>query len=100
MPADTVMLTAKSRPNPRCTICGIMAPPIAETSAIAEPDTPPKNSEASTLICPSPPRMWPTSPEASAISRSEIPPRIIISPAKMNSGMAISVLTLIPAASC
>ena len=39
-------------------------------------------------------------PEARAINRSEIPPRAIISPAKMNSGIAMSVLTLIPAVSC
>ncbi len=77
-----------------------MAPPIAETSAIAEPDTPPKNSDASTLIWPRPPRMCPTRLAASAISLSEMPPRIIISPAKMKSGIAMSVLTLIPAASC
>jgi hypothetical protein len=75
-------------------------PPIAETSAMAEPDTPPKNSDDSTLICPSPPRSRPTSDDANAISRSEIPPRIIISPAKMNSGIAMSVVMLAPAAVC
>ncbi len=48
--------TAKSRSKPRLTICGIIVPPIAETSAIAEPDTPPKNSDASTFTWPRPPR--------------------------------------------
>src|SRR5579862_9234323 len=97
---DTVTLTAKSRSNPRFTIWGIMAPPIADTSAIADPDTPPKNKEDRTLIWPRPPRRCPTSDDASAINRSEIPPRIIISPAKMNSGIAINVVRLAPAASC
>ncbi len=32
----------------------IIVPPIAETSATAEPDTPPKNSDDSTLIWPKP----------------------------------------------
>ena len=89
--AVMVTLTAKSRSNPRLTICGIIAPPTAETSAIAEPETPPKNSDDSTLTWPSPPRRCPTSEEASEINRSEMPPRIMISPAKMKSGIAISV---------
>ena len=93
-------LTAKSRSKPRLTICGIIVPPMAETSAIAEPDTPPKNSEDSTLTWPRPPRRCPTSDEAKAIRRSEMPPRIISSPAKMNSGIAISEAALAPAAVC
>ncbi len=67
---------------------------------MAEPDTPPKNSEASTLICARPPRALPTSAAAKAISRSEMPPRIISSPAKTNSGIAISEVELAPAAVC
>src|SRR5215471_17682290 len=90
-------LTAKSRSNPRCTICGIMVPPIADTSASADPDTPPNKSEANTLTCPSPPRKCPTSDEANAMSRSEIPPRIMSSPAKMNNGMATNDAVLAPA---
>ncbi len=54
--AEIDTLTAKSRSKPRFTICGIIVPPIAETSAIAEPDTPPKNSDDSTLTWPRPPR--------------------------------------------
>ena len=61
MAAEIETFTAKSRSYFRCTICGIIVPPIAETSAIAEPETPPKKSEASTFTWPKPPRRWPTS---------------------------------------
>jgi hypothetical protein len=44
--------------------------------------------------------MRPTSDEASEIRRSEMPPRIMISPAKMNSGMAISEAEPVPAEIC
>lgn len=44
--------------------------------------------------------MRPTSEEASAIRRSEMPPRIMISPAKMNSGIAISDAEPVPAEIC
>ncbi len=77
-----------------------MVPPTADTSAMAEPDTPPKNSEDSTLTWPRPPRMRPTSDEASAIRRSEMPPRSINSPAKMNNGIAISDAEPLPAEIC
>ena len=96
--AVMVTLTAKSRSKPRLTICGIIAPPIAETSAMAEPDTPPNSSEDTMLTWPRPPRRCPTSAEAKAIRRSEMPPRIISSPAKMNSGIAISEAEPAPAA--
>ncbi len=93
-------LTAKSRSYPRLTICGIIVPPMAETSAMAEPDTPPKNSDDSTLTWPRPPRRRPTSEAANEISRSEMPPRSISSPAKMNNGIAISDAAPAPAAVC
>lgn len=82
------------------TICGIIVPPTAETSAMAEPDTPPKNSEDRIETWPRPPRKRPTSDEARAIRRSEMPPRIMISPAKMNNGMAISEAEPVPAEIC
>ncbi len=44
--------------------------------------------------------MRPTSEDASAIRRSEMPPRIMISPAKMNNGMAISEAEPVPAEIC
>ena len=46
------------------------------------------------------PRRRPPSEEARAIRRSEMPPRIMISPAKMNSGMAISEAEPVPAEIC
>lgn len=67
---------------------------------MAEPDTPPKNSEDRIETWPRPPRRRPTSEEASAIRRSEMPPRSMISPAKMNSGMAISEAEPLPAETC
>jgi hypothetical protein len=64
---QTTPLTAISRSNPRLTICGIIAPPMAETSAIADPDTPPKNKKDRTLVWPNPPRRCPTREDASAM---------------------------------
>ena len=98
--AEIETLTAKSRLYPRFTICGIIVPPTADTSAMADPETPPKNSDDSTLIWPRPPRRCPTSEAASEISRSEMPPRIISSPAKMNSGIAISEAEPAPETVC
>ena len=73
---------------------------MAETSASAEPETPPNKVEASTLTWPKPPRKWPTSEEASEISLSEMPPRSMSSPAKMKSGIASSETLPKPDASC
>ena len=75
-------------------------PPTADTSAMAEPETPPKNSEDRIETWPRPPRRRPTNEDASEIRRSEMPPRIMISPAKMNSGMAISEAEPVPAEIC
>ena len=52
------------------------------------------------LTCPRPPRRRPTRAAANAIRRSEMPPRSMISPAKMKSGIATSVAAPLPAATC
>ena len=65
-----------------------MVPPMAETSAMALPETPPNRVEPTTVTWPRPPRTWPTMEEARAIIRSDRPPFIISSPVKMNRGMA------------
>ena len=67
---------------------------------MAEPDTPPKNSEDRMLTWPSPPRRRPTSDAARLMRRSEIPPRSMISPAKMKSGIAISDADPVPDEIC
>ncbi len=67
-----------------------MVPPMAETSAMALPETPPNSVDPTTVTCPRPPRTCPTTDEASAIIRSDSPPFIISSPVKMNRGIARS----------
>src|SRR6266705_1486440 len=56
--------------------------PIEETSATAEPVTPPKNIEATTTICARLPGSQPTSTSAMRTSRIATPPRAISVPAK------------------
>ena len=56
--------------------------PIDETSATAEPVTPPKNIEATQTICARLPGSHPTSTSAMRTSRLATPPRAISVPAK------------------
>src|SRR5437773_3830044 len=56
--------------------------PIDETSATADPVTPPKNIEATTTICARLPGSQPTSTSAMRTSRIATPPRAISVPAK------------------
>ena len=63
---------------------------IAAASAVEEPETPPISVLVSTLTCPSPPRKWPTSVVASAMSFSVMPPTFIMPAASMKNGIASS----------
>ena len=69
---------------------GISMEPSEEVSATAEPEMPPKNMEARMLTCARPPRIHPTQALASVMSRREIPPWPMISPAKIKNGIASS----------
>ena len=71
---------------------------MAETEAMAEPETAPNSMEAPTSTCPRPPRARPKAASATLTSRSAMPDRCISSPAKTKKGMAISEKTLIPPA--
>jgi hypothetical protein len=62
--------------------------PTAEASATAEPLMPPKNIEVSTAICPRPPETKPTMALARRTRRLAMPPSLITSPTRMNSGIA------------
>ena len=64
--------------------------PIEETSATAEPEIPPKNIDARQFTCARPPRTRPIRALENAISRREIPPRLIISPESIKNGIAKS----------
>jgi len=61
---------------------------MAEVSAVADPDIPPKNMLATILVEDSPPRDRPTKILASLIILSPMPPRPTMLPARMNSGIA------------
>ncbi len=62
--------------------------PMEETSATADPEIPPKNIDAKTLTSARPPRTRPTKALENSTNRREIPPRPMISPARMKNGMA------------
>lgn len=62
--------------------------PSAEASATAEPETPPKMVEPTTVTCPKPPGKRPTSRAAKSINRRPRVPRVISTPDKMKKGMA------------
>ena len=67
----------------------------AAASATADPEMPAKNTLVRMLTCPNPPRRRPTSAMERFIRARVMPARFMISPARMNSGMAISANTLI-----
>src|ERR671924_665447 len=62
--------------------------PMAETSAIVEPEMPEKKYSASTTDMPSPPRTQPMRARARSTSAYDMPQRSMRLPAKMNVGMA------------
>ncbi len=70
-------------------------PPMVETSATAEPVTPPKNIEATQTICASAPGSQPTSTSAISTSRRAMPPRAISTPANTKKITASSGKVLI-----
>ena len=70
-------------------------PPIEETSATAEPVTPPKNIEATQTICARLPGSQPTSTSAMLTRRLAMPPRDISTPVKTKKMTASSGKVLI-----
>ena len=67
-----------------------MVAPMAETSAMVEPEMPEKMYSAITTAIARPPRIQPTTACASWTRRTAIPPVSMRMPAKMNSGIASS----------
>ena len=82
------MAAARAAGYPARTMDGKRRAPIAEASAIEEPEIPEKNISATTTTKPSPPRICPTRLPARRTSRWEIPPCSISPPARMKSGIA------------
>ena len=68
-----------------------MMTPMVATVAAAEPEMVPKNIQARMVTMARPPRLWPTMESAKSISRRLRPPPSISAPARINSGIAISV---------
>ena len=66
-----------------------MTPPMAAVVAGAEPDTAPKNVEASVATRASPPLILPKRAPARFTSRLETPPAAMMFPARMKKGMAM-----------
>ena len=77
-------------------MAGIRAVPKAATSALAEPEMPPKIILATTLTTPRPPRTQPTIDWVKSIIRRVTPPEFIRLPARMKKGIAISTKLLMP----
>ena len=65
--------------------------PIAAVVAAAEPDSAPKNAEATTITWARPPAIQPTRQSAKRTIRLDIPPTSISFPASMKKGIAIRV---------
>src|SRR5438309_9813236 len=76
---------------------GVSIAPIAETSAMVEPEIPEKKYSARTTDIPSPPRTRPMSARARLTSAYDIPQRSIRLPANTNVGMASSTQLWEPA---
>src|SRR5699024_2433904 len=73
---------------PSFIIVGIIIPPIAAAAAIAVPVKAAKNTLLMIITKASPPGIGPTIIVEKLTSLADIPPLAIISPARMNSGMA------------
>src|SRR5262249_56247890 len=73
---------------PAGTMGGIRVPPIAETSAIVEPEIPEKIYSATTTAIASPPRIQPISAWARCTRRIAMPPVSISIPANTKRGIA------------
>src|SRR2546425_12924724 len=76
---------------------GVNIEPMAETSAIVEPEMPEKKYSARTTDMPSPPRTQPTRLRARLTRAYDIPQRSMRLPAKINVGMARSTQLCEPA---
>src|SRR5699024_8003042 len=68
---------------PCLTIAGIIIVPVAEVSATAEPETPPKNILSTTFVAESPPGKNPTIASAKSTNRLVTPPFSMIFPVKI-----------------
>ena len=84
----TVKAIEKSLSYPASTIIRISKGPRDETSAMVEPEIPPKNVEAKTFTCANPPVKRPTRMFANWNNRVAIPPTDIISPIRIKNGIA------------
>ncbi len=91
-----VTATEKSSSYPSFTIAGISAPPMAEVSATADPDTPAKNMDATILALARLPGTHPTKTRHKSKISSIIPTLDISSPARINIGTAIKVKLFTP----
>ena len=76
---------------------GVSMEPMADTSAMVEPEMPEKKYSASTTDMPSPPRTQPTSTRARLTSAYDIPQRSMRLPANTKVGMARSTQCWVPA---
>ncbi len=91
-----VTATLNSGVYPAFTMAGIITPPTAEVSACADPVMPPKNMLATMLALAKLAGILPINITENRISLSVIPVLFIISPARINSGIAKSGKNPIP----
>ena len=86
--AAATMAEALEAGYPARTMDGRRRDPMAEASAIEEPEIPEKKISETTTTNPSPPLICPTRFRANRTSRCEMPPCSIKPPARMKRGMA------------
>ena len=97
---DIVRAQVNPLSYPFFSITGIIIEPSEATSAVGEPEIPPKNIESTQLTIASPPRIHPTHAFAIRTSLSVIPPADIISPNRMKKGTAIKEKEFSPLTVC
>ena len=77
-------------------IAGIRNEPIEETSAIELPEIPPKNMETRQFTMAVPPRIRPIRTLQNLVSRSLIPPSVMICAMMMKNGTHMKVKLVMP----
>ena len=89
-PDAAIKLTAKRSSYPFSRSAGNSSRPTAATVPTAEPDIAPKSSDDAIVVSASEPRTPPTIEITHTMMRLAMPPRPMISPAKMKNGIASS----------
>src|SRR5690625_4624860 len=96
VPPHAALAAAHVIGYPALTIAGIITEPIAAVVAGLDPDSAAKNAQDNIVATPKPPVILPVKTDITSIIFAVSLPRIIISPARINPGIAIKVNSPVP----